>query len=141
MFRLFFIIDISLFDENCFDIFYIDVLSFGQINSIQFAFVFDYLSRSKNCIQTRLSRGYSRCLLSGFLVYQLCTITGSTSVDYEQVVSIQSFWIYNCCSLQFYSGFIKFCFLRMTRFTRIFGSKMIKKLLFSLLTGGLCAER
>jgi hypothetical protein len=35
----------------------------------QFACIFDYLSRSKYCIQTRLADGYSRCLLSDFLVH------------------------------------------------------------------------
>ena len=116
------------------------------ITSHQFAFIFDNLSRSKYCIQTRRSDGYSRCLLSDFLVHQLCVITGSKNVDYEQVVSMQSFWIYNYCSLQCYSDFSEFCFLRMVRFIRIvanvaaFGSKMIKKLLFPPLKGGLCTE-
>ena len=103
----------------------------------QFAFIFGYLSRSKYCIQTSVSDGYSRCLLSDFLVHQLCMITGSKNVDYEQVVSMQSFWIYNYCSVQFYSDFSEFCFLRMTRSIRIVGIKIIKKLLFLLLNGGL----
>ena len=102
----------------------------------QFTFIFDYPSRSKYCIQTCLSDGYSRFLLSDFLVHQLCMLTGSKNVDYEQAVSMQSFWIYNYCSLQFYSDFIEFCLLRMTRLIRIlanvatFCSKIIKKLLF-----------
>ena len=86
--------------------------------SDQFAIIFDYLSRSKYCIPTRLSDGYSRCLLSDFLVHQLCMITGSKNVDYEQVVSMQSFWIYSCCSLQLYLDFSEFCFLRVPRFIR-----------------------
>ena len=73
-------------------------------------------------------------------------MTGSKNVDYQLVVSMQSSWIYNYCSLQFYSDFSEFCFLRMTRFIRIvagvaaFGSKMIKKLLFPLLKEGLYTE-
>ena len=77
--------------------------------SHQFAFIFDYLSRSKYCTQTRLSDVYSSCLLSDFLVHQLCMITSSKNVGYEQVVSIHSFWIHNCCRLQFYSDLSEFC--------------------------------
>ena len=112
----------------------------------QFAFIFGCVSRSKYCIQTCLSDGYLRCSLSDFLVHQLCIITGSKNVDYEQAVSMQSFWIYNCCSLQFCWDLSEFWFLRMTRFIRIvanvaaFGSKMIKKLLFPFMKGGLCTK-
>ena len=73
--------------------------------SHKFAFIFDNLSRSKYCIQSRLSDGYSCYLLSDFLVHQLCMITGSENVYNEQVVSMQSFWIYSCCSLQLYLDF------------------------------------
>jgi hypothetical protein len=51
--------------------------------SHQFACIFDYISRSKYCIQTHLSDAYSRCLLSDFLVHQLCMITDSKNVEYE----------------------------------------------------------
>ena len=63
--------------------------------SHKFAFIFGYVSRSKYCIQTCLSDGYSRYLLSDFLVHQLCMITGFENVYNEQVVSMQSFWIYS----------------------------------------------
>ena len=114
--------------------------------SHQFAFIFDYLRRSKYCIQSRLSDGHSRYLLSDALVHQLGMITGSKNVDYEQVEYMQSFWIYNYCSRQCYSDLVEFCLLRMTRFIRIvanvaaFGSKIIKRLLFPLLKGELCTE-
>ena len=114
--------------------------------SHQFAFIFDYLRPSKYCIQTCLSDGYSRCLLSDFLVHQLRMITSSKNVDYEQVVSMQSFWIYNYCRLQFYSDFSEFCLLRMTHFIRTvanvaaFSRKTIKRLLLPLLKEGLCTE-
>ena len=114
--------------------------------SHQVAFIVHNPNRSKYCIQTRLSDGYSRCFLSDFLVRQLCMITGSKNVEYEQVVSMQLFWIYNYCSLQFYSDLSEFWFLGMTHFMRIvanvaaFGSKIIKKLLFPLLKDGLYTE-
>ena len=49
--------------------------------SHQIAFIFDFLRRSEYCKQARLSDGYSRYLLSDFLVHQLCMITGSKNVD------------------------------------------------------------
>ena len=114
--------------------------------SHQLAFIFDYLSPSEYCIQTCPSDRYSHCLLSDFLVHQLRMITSSKNVDYEQVVSMQSFWIYNYCRLQFHSDCSEFCFLRMTRFIRTvakaaaFSRKTIKKLLFPLLKEGLRTE-
>lgn len=59
--------------------------------SHEFAFICDYLSWSKYCIQTRLYDGYSRCSLSDSLGHQLCMISGSKNVDYEQIGSMQSF--------------------------------------------------
>ena len=55
----------------------------SAINTSHFAFIFDNLSRSKYCIQSRLSDGYSRYLLSDFLVHQLCMITNGWPIKNE----------------------------------------------------------